>query len=148
MLSNRFRIIGAAVLVAATTLLPWFREQRPKAAPITLNAWQANALWPTLVLFALGVFVGAALFGLASDIRWLSVAFAAGLVAFVLMMAQCWISHRSSVPNTNVTRRWGLFVALNAAFALGAILKSVGDRVVAGWLDRNDVPLATGYEIG
>jgi uncharacterized membrane protein len=146
MMGNRVRIVGSAAVVAATTLLPWFREQRPGGPAVALNAWKGNWVWPTLALVALVAFVVTALYALANDIRWMAAAFAAGLVTFALYMTQCWIGHQPSMPNAKVVRRWGLFVALNAAFALGAVLKGVGDRVTAAWFGRDDLPSTTGYE--
>jgi hypothetical protein len=139
--------VAAAVVVGLTTVLPWFREAGPGARRTSLNAWQANALWPALAMAALAVFVATALYALARDIRWLGGTFAAALTTFVIFMTQCWLNHKPVVANASVSRRWGLFVALNAAFALGAVVRSVGDRTMAGWLGSNDMPVTTGHEL-
>jgi hypothetical protein len=96
---------------------------------------------------ALAVFVATALYALARDIRWLGGTFAAALTTFMVFMTQCWLNHKPVVANATVSRRWGLFVALNAAFALGAVVRSVGDQTMAGWLGSNDMPVTTGYEL-
>jgi hypothetical protein len=144
---SRARIVAAAVVVGATTVLPWFGESGPGARRASLNAWQANALFPALAMVLLALFVATALYALTRDIRWLGGSFAAALTTFVVFMTQCWLNHKPVVANASVSRRWGLFVALNAAFALGAVVRSVGDRAMAGWLGSNDMPIATGYEL-
>jgi hypothetical protein len=147
-MASRVRIVAAALVAGFTTLLPWFRETGPGTRRVTLNAWQADGRWPALAMVILVLFAGAALYALARDLRWLNGAVVAGLLTFVVFMTQCWLNHRPTMANAAVARRWGLFVALNAALLLGAVVKSVGDRAALAVADADDLPLATGYEIG
>jgi hypothetical protein len=147
-MATRIRIIAVALMVGLTTLLPWFRESGPGPRRVTFNAWQADGRGASLAIMLLILFVVTALYAVARDLRWLNGSAAAGLMTFIVFMTQCWLNHRPTVANASVARRWGLFVALNAALFLGAVVKSVGIRAAVGVADAHDLPLATGYEVG
>jgi hypothetical protein len=144
---TRVQIVGAGLLGALSTLLPWFREQRPDGTAATLTAWNVGVLWPVLVITLIAVFVGLALYGFERDIRYVPWAAGASLLVFVVVMTKCWVSHPPSIEGGDVDRRWGLFVALNVALALGLPLQWAGNRLMTSMRGNDALPTTTGYEL-
>jgi hypothetical protein len=142
-LRARLWIFGTAVAFVVTMLLPWFREVLPDGSVRTVNAFGAGMGWAIPIVLAVAAFVGLALYASERDVRFFPYAGVAAAVAAVLVLARCWVNLGVSVAGSDVERRWGLFIALNAAPLFGLALRSAGTAVM-----RQMMPPATERDYG